>query len=94
MVDNVTDKTIINYLKELGKYKLKIDLDLSNIEIYYYYGSKISETVSKKSARYIKKYYPGIFIKCFKGRGHCENFCSDPKKRIEMLEKIITVKND
>lgn len=93
MIDNVKDKTIINYIKELGKYKLKRDLDLSDTEIYYCYGSKISETVSKKSARYIKKYYPQIYIKCFKGKGHCENFCSDTKQRIEMLEKLISLNN-
>ena len=89
MMDNMSDEAIINYLKEIGKYKLPNNIDTLNTNVYYYYGTKINEILAKKTAKYIKKYYPNSNIICFKGKGHCENSLLNPKEMIKELEKIL-----
>lgn len=48
MVDNVSDKTIIKYIKELRRYKFRKNLNFTTTKMHYYYESKISEMLSKK----------------------------------------------
>jgi len=89
MMDNMSDETIINYLKAVGEYKLPNNIDTLNTNVYYYYGTKINEMLAKKTAKYIKKYYPNTNTICFKGKGHCENSLLNPKEMIKELDKII-----
>ena len=92
MMDNMSEETIINYLKEVGKYKLPSNINTPNTNIYYYYGTKIKELLAKKTAKYIKKHYPNSHIICFKGKGHCENSLFKPKEMIKELDKVL-IKN-
>ena len=89
MMDNITDETIINYLKAVGKYKLPNNIDTIDTNVYYYYGTKINEMLAKKTAKYIKKNYPNSNIICFKGKGHCENSLLNPNEMIKELDKIL-----
>lgn len=89
LMDNMSDITIINYIKEISKYKLPNNIDTTNTEIYYFHGTKINELLSKKTARYISKKYPNSTIVCFKGKGHCEDSLMNPKKMIKELNKIL-----
>ena len=73
LIDNISDKTIENYLKEIGKYKLSNNIDTPNTKIYYYHGTKINEMLAKKTAKYISKNYINSKVICFKGKGHCED---------------------
>lgn len=89
MMDNMSDETIINYLKAVEKYKLPNDIDILDTNVYYYYGTKINEMLAKKTAKYIKKNYPNSNIICFNGKGHCENSLLNPKEMIKELDKIL-----
>lgn len=85
LMDNLTDQTIINCIEGIANYKLPNNLKLNGTKLYYYHGTKIDETLAKKSAKYIRKWYPNAKVICFRGKGHCEVFSKD----IKMLENII-----
>lgn len=89
MMDNMSDTTIINYLKEVGSYKLPNNIDTPNTNIYYYYGTTINEMLAKKTAKYISKNYSNSRVICFKGKGHCEDSLMNPKNMINELDKIL-----
>ena len=83
------DKTLINYVNEIGNYRLKSDINSSNTQIYYLYGTNLNEIFSKKTSKYIKKYYPSVKLICFKGKNHCENLLIHSEIMIEYLNKIL-----
>ena len=92
VLDNMSDTTIINYLNEAGKYNLPNNIDTPDTEIIYYHGTTINEMLAKKTAKYIKKYYPNSQIICFNGKGHCEISLMDPKSMIKELNKVLVKK--
>lgn len=59
----MSDTTIISYINDIGNFKLSNSLSLENTQIHYYYGTKPNEMLAKKSAKYIKKYYPNSNIR-------------------------------
>lgn len=85
----MSDTTIINYLNEWGNYKLPKDIDKTKTKIYFCHGTKLNEMLAKKTARYLKKYYPNSKIICFKGKAHCEVSLMKPKEMIKELDKIL-----
>ena len=89
VLDNISDDTIINYIKDIGKFKLSNNIDTKNTAIYYYHGTKSNEMLAKKTAKYIKRHYPNSNIICFRGKGHCENSLLNPEKMIKELDKIL-----
>lgn len=92
VLDNMSDTTIINYLNEWANYKLPKDIIQNETKIYYYHGTKLNEMLAKKTARYLKKYYPNSNIICFKGKAHCEVSLMQPKEMIKELDKVL-IKN-
>lgn len=88
LLDYISDTTIINYIKEVGKYKLPNNLN-TNTKVYYYYGGKVNEFLFRKVAKYIKKYYFNATIICLKGKGHCVDALLYPDNHIKELNKII-----
>ncbi|MBP3707941.1 MAG: alpha/beta hydrolase [Clostridia bacterium] len=91
MMDNISDTTIINCIGQIGKYKLPSNINTPNTEVYYYYGTKINELLAKKTAKYIRKNYPTSKVKCFEGKGHCEDSILNPSVMIEELDKVLGV---
>ncbi len=89
MMDNMSDTTITNYIRQIGNYKLPSNIDTPNTQIYYYYGTKINELLAKKTAKYIKTNYPTSKVKCFEGKGHCEDSLLNPSVMIEELDKVL-----
>lgn len=90
VLDNMSDITIKNYLNEWANYKLPKDIDKTKTKVYYYHGTKLNEILAKKTARYLKKYYPiNSKIICFKGKSHCEVSLMRPKEMIKELDKIL-----
>ncbi len=89
LLNNISDKTIINYLNEIEKFTFPINVDTTNTEIFYSYGGKISEFIFKNTAKYIKKHYKKAVITCYNGKGHCEDALIEPKKKIKELNGIL-----
>ena len=73
VLDNMSDTTIKNCIEEVGNYKLPTNIDTPNTKVYFFHGTKMNEMFARKTAKYISKNYPNARIKCFKGKGHCEN---------------------
>ena len=72
----MSDETIINYLKEVGKFNLPKNIDSSNTEIYYDYGGK-------RNSEY-------FFIEC-KGKSNAKSANSINKEGwLNALGQIIT----
>jgi len=92
MMDNMSDTTITNYIRQIGSYKLPSDIDTPNTEVYYYYGTKMNELLAKKTAEYIRKNYPSSKIKCFQGKGHCEDSLLNPSVMIAELDVALGMK--
>lgn len=92
VIDNISDTTIINYVKEIGFYKLSQNIITKNTKIYYYYGTKINELYAKKTSNYIKKNYSSSVIKCFIGKGHCEDSIMHPDIMINELNQVFNDK--
>lgn len=88
LLDYISDTTIINYIKEVGKYKLSNNLN-TDTKVYYYYGGKVNEFLFRKVAKYIKKYYSNATVICLNGKGHCVDALLYPDKHIKELNKII-----
>lgn len=89
VLDNMSDTTIINYINNIGSFKLSKNIDVKNTRIYYYYGTKMNEMLAKKTAKYIKRFYPNSNIICFNRKGHCEKSLLNPKEMIIELDKIL-----
>ena len=92
MMDNMSDTTITNYIRQIGSYKLPSNIDTPNTEIYYYYGTKINELLAKKTAEYIRNNYPNSKIKCFQGKGHCEDSLLNPSVMIAELDNALGIR--
>lgn len=90
IMDNMTDRTIENFIKEIRRNRLSNDIDISNMEMHYHHGTKMNEMLSKRTANYIKKWYPRAHIICFRRKGHCEGFSSKPENRIDILNQILS----
>jgi hypothetical protein len=92
MMDNMSDTTITNYIRQIGRYKLPSNIDTPNTEVYYYYGTKINELLAKKTAEYIRRNYPNSKIKCFQGKGHCEDSLLNPSVMITELDNVLGIR--
>lgn len=58
-------------------------------EIYYFYGSKLSEILFRKVAKFIAKNYQNDSIICFKKKGHCEDALLNPQEHIKESNKVL-----
>jgi hypothetical protein len=56
--------------------------------VYFFHGTAANEMLAKKSAKYVRKYYPNTTVRCFKGKFHCENALFNPEIMIAELDKI------
>lgn len=89
LLDNMSDTTIENCLGAIANFKLKGDMEICDTGIYYFHGTTVNEMLAKKSARYIKKHYPTTVVKCFKGKGHCENAIFNQEYMITEIDNIL-----
>ena len=89
VLDHMTDATIENYIRSIGDYKLPSDIDTPETKVYFFHGTKMNEVLAKKTVKYIKKHYLGAVIKCFEGKGHCENSLLEPDLMMQELSGIL-----
>ena len=92
MMDNMSDTTITNYIRQIGSYKLPSNIDTPHTEVYYYYGTTINELLARKTAEYIRRNYPNSKIKCFQGKGHCEDSLLNPSVMIAELDNVLGIR--
>ncbi len=89
LLEHISDKTIINYIQEIGRYKLSNNIDTPNTEIFYLYGGKINEILFRKVARFFRENYPNAITMCLSGKGHCENALLKPQEHIKLIDEIL-----
>ena len=54
--------------------------------------TKINELLAKKTAEYIRRNYPNSKIKCFQGKGHCEDSLLNPSVMIAELDNALGIR--
>lgn len=86
VLDTMSDITIENSIDGIAEFKLKQDIDTPNTVVYFFHGTAPNEMLAKKSAKYLRKYYPTTVVKCFKGKFHCENALFNPEIIIDELD--------
>lgn len=91
LLNHISDTTIKNYIKEIGKHKLPANINTPETEIYYLYGGKINEVLFKKVAKFIEKNYQNSNTICFKRKGHCEDALLKPQEHIKVINKILKI---
>lgn len=88
VLDNMSDITIENSIDGIADFKLSQSMNTPNTVVYFFHGTAFNEMLAKKSAKYVKKYYPTTIVKCFKGKFHCENALFNPEIMISELDNI------
>lgn len=92
VLDNMTDATIKNYIREIGKYNLEKERFTKNTELYYLHGTTINEMLAKKTAKYIKNNHMRSNVVCFKGKNHCQDSLLCPETTLKVLDYILNDK--
>lgn len=62
---------------------------MNGVDIAAFHGTDFMEIMAKKSAKYLQKYYPNAYIKCFNGYHHGELSVNRPDEFIMETEKTI-----
>lgn len=88
VLDNMSDVTVGDSIDDIADFKLSQSINTPDTVVYFFHGTAFNEMLAKKSAKYVKKYYPTTIIKCFKGKFHCENALFNPEIMITELDKI------
>jgi len=89
MMDAISDETITNCVTSAGQFRLPESPKRGKIDIIYYHGTTLNELLSKKSAKYLKKYYPNTIIKCLNGYSHCQLVLQYPEEHKRLLEEFL-----
>lgn len=89
VLDNMSDVTITNCINNIASFRLSKNIDTKNTKIYFYHGTTPNEVLAGKSAKFILKNYPDTVVKCFKGKGHCENALFNPELMMTELDKVL-----
>lgn len=88
IADRMSDASIENMVNSVfAGGELKAPANKSRI--LFIHGTKANEILSKKSARFMKKYYPETRIVCFNGCAHCYMMIYYPEQWIECVEKFL-----
>ena len=88
VIDNMSDVTVGNSIDDIADFKLSQSINTPNTTVYFFHGTAFNEMLAKKSAKYVRKYYPTTIVKCFKGKFHCENALFNPDIMISELDEI------
>lgn len=89
LIDHISPTTLTKYSKETCKYQLPPNINTQKTKLYYIHGTKITEILSKSTAKYLKNNYPNFKIITFKRKNHCENTLLHSTAMIKELNKIL-----
>lgn len=89
VLDNMSDATVENSIDGIAEFKLKQDICTPNTVVYFFHGTAPNEMLAKKTAKYVRKYYPTTVVKCFKGKFHCEDALFHPEIIMGELDGIL-----
>lgn len=88
IAENMSDSSIINIITSVCKSKLCTTAP-QDTKILFIHGTKSNESIAKKSAKLIKKYYPDVTIHCCKGCMHCYKICFEPLQWTEIVSNFL-----
>lgn len=89
VLDHMSDATIVNYINDLARFELKEGIHSPDTKIYFYHGTTVNELLAKRSAKFLSKNHENSEIKCFDGKGHCENALLFPEVMMGELDRIL-----
>lgn len=86
VMDEIKNEDIKGYISAISRYKLPKNIS-SDTKIIFYHGTKFSDALGKKGAKYIKKHYKNSKIIKMNGLSHCETAFLRPVEMIKLLNK-------
>ena len=92
VADNMSEPVMKNVTLSICANALSKGLSTDSMRILYLYGTGSSEMLSKKSVKFLKKYYPQVRLLCSKGTGHAELFCYHPQEWITAVDAFLAEK--
>ncbi len=87
VLDGLSDASIENYIKSVAKFKLNADMGNGKTKIVYFHGTKMNESLAKKTAKRLGRL--GGKVVTFPGKAHCENSIFQPEIMIKYLDEVI-----
>jgi len=88
IIDYFTDESIENIMYS-SFVREKFDVVENKSNILFIHGTKGNEILSKKSAKLIKRYYPGAETVCFNGDSHCYKAIYQPEKWDKVVKDFL-----
>lgn len=89
LVDNMSDSSIINVCHSILQNTFPKNVSAEGMRILYMYGTKSNESLSKKSAKLLKKRYKNIMLQSCKGMMHAELFCFHPMEWLNIVDDFL-----
>ncbi|MDI9499076.1 MAG: alpha/beta hydrolase [Bacillota bacterium] len=89
VLDAMTDTTIRNCIRGVADFRLPADISSLKTRICYFHGTKLNETLARKSARRLAKQYNHLTIRRFKGKSHCENMLFHPQVMLKEFDACL-----
>lgn len=93
LVDLISDTSVENIVHSVCQTELSIAVE-NNTRILYLHGTKANETLSQKSAKILKEFYPEAEILCFVGDPHCYKAVFEPETWIGVVEEFLANDNE
>ena len=92
VADNMSEPVMKNVTLSICANALSKGLPTDGMRILYLYGTGSSEMLSRKSVKFLKKYYPQVRLLCSKGMGHAELLCYHPQEWITAVDAFLAEK--
>ena len=90
VADNMSDTSIVNICYSILQNQFPKDVPAEGTRIFYLHGTQSNEAIAKKSAKFMKKYYPSTQIKVCKGMAHAELACFHPQEWIQTVDGFLS----
>ncbi len=90
IADNMSESSVSNMVGSIGETDFFVSpLPEDGIDVLFIHGTKGNEIISKASAKKLKKLYPKIEVRCFKGYAHCQAAIFSPQEWIAAAEEFL-----
>ena len=87
--DTMSDSSVENMIHSVCSSEPSYCENKNNTRILFLHGTKGNEVYSRRSAKLMKKHYPELTIKCFKGYKHTELAVYKPDEWLETAEAFL-----
>ncbi len=89
VANNMSDSSITNICHSILQNSFSMNASDDGMRILYLYGTKSNESLSKKSAKLLKKRYQNTILRACKGMMHAELLCFHPMEWLKIVDVFL-----